>query len=525
MKVKVSLKGSLIGIGILLILIMRVYPVMGEKYFISPNGNDNNSGTSASAAWATINKVNGHDFNAGDTVLFEGACTFMGPLQLNSEDSGTALNPLIITSYGYGRAIIHGGNFHAIICVGTSYLTIQNINVVGLGVKTGQLPGGTGVYVKDGRFVTINQMEASGFRWAGVQIDSCSDARIIRVYAHDNGYAGIRGVTDLPRLYIGYCITNNNCGDYGLDEISGSGIEILNASNAIIEYCEAAFNGGDQKPNRGNGPVGIWICYSHDVIIQYCISHHNTNPTGDGGGIDLDSECYNNTVQYNYCYDNKNYGIQLWQWSGVQCLEKNIIRYNVFENVKANTAHTIWIGHNEDTPAGIRNNEFYNNLIINEGPVIGLSGEKITDQRFYNNIFITTDSSQFLVDAKENQGFVFQGNCYWSKDGKFSMYKKYSNLKEWSNTSGQEKVNGKIIGLFADPQITYWSTNEAKIVDPSQLPKMKAFRLKSSSPCINHGLDLKTLYHMDVGTHDLIDNPVPVGLSFDIGPIEYPDKQ
>jgi len=518
---KTSMNGWLVGINIFMVLILRVCPAMGEEYFINPNGNDNNLGTSPTTAWATISKVNEQDFNAGDTVLFEGGCTFMGSLQLNSEDSGTATNPLIITSYGSGRATIHGGNLNAIVCIGSSYLTIQNINVVGLGIKTGQLPGGIGVKVKGGSFVTIDQLEASGFRWAGIQIDSCSDARITNIYAHDNGYAGIRGITHLPRLYIGYCHTSNNHGDSSVNEISGSGIEIFHASDATIEFCEADHNGGDQKPGRGNGPVGIWICYSHDVIIQYCISHHNTNSTGDGGGIDLDSECYENIVQYNYCYDNKNYGIQLWQWSGVQCIEKNVIRYNIFENVKANTAHTIWIGHNEGTPMGIRDNEFYNNLVINEGPVIGLSGEKITDQRFYNNIFVTSDSSGFLVDAKESQGFVFLGNCYWSHDGKFSMYNKYSSLKNWANTAGQEKVNGKIVGLFADPQITYWQFGESKLTDPTKLPKITTFLLKKSSPCIDRGLDLKKMYQMDVGTHDLIGNPLPLGSSFDVGPVEY----
>ncbi len=151
-------------------------------------------------------------------------------------------------------------------------------------------------------------------------------------------------ITDMPvfaenavaRLYIGYCRANHNPGDAGLDTISGSGIEVFNASDATIEYCEAGYNGGDQPARRGNGPVGIWIAFSRDVTIQYCIAHHNTNSTGDGGGIDLDSESHDNVVQYNYCYENKNYGIQLWQWSGQQWLEKNVIRYNIFDNVRAN---------------------------------------------------------------------------------------------------------------------------------------------------------------------------------------------
>ena len=509
------------GFILLLILLSGFSPVWGKKYYISPDGNDNNSGTSASRAWATVDKVNEQNFKAGDSVMFQGSCIFQGPLQLNADDSGTSSDRLLITSYGAGRATINGGNLNAVECDDVSYLTIQNINVVGFGIKTGQLRRGIGITVKGGSYVTIDQVEASGFRWAGVQVDNCPDARITHVYAHDNGYAGIRGITNLPGLYIGYCKANHNPGDRSINNISGSGIEVYRASDATIEYCEAAYNGGDQRPGRGNGPVGIWICWSHNVTIQYCVSHNNTNPTGDGGGLDLDSECYSNIVQYNYCYDNKNYGIQLWQWRGTQSIEKNIIRYNIFKNVKSDTAHTIWIGHNEGTPEGIRDNVFYNNLIINDGPVIGLSGKKITDQRFYNNIFFTSDSSDFLVNAEESQKFVFEGNCYWSKDGKFSIYNKYSEIEQWANTSGQEKVNGKIVGIFANPQITYWDVTDQNLTDPEQLPQIFSSLLKKYSPCINAGLDLKKLYQMDVGTHDLAGHPIPQGAAFDIGPVEF----
>ena len=504
-----------------LVLILNVWPALGTTYYISSTGNDNNTGTSQSAAWATVSKVNDMSFAPGDTVQFEGGKTFKGPLQLDSNDKGTAASRLVITSYGAGRATIDGGSMHAIDCNGTNYLTIQNINVKGLGIKTGQQFGGIGVKVDGSSFLIIDNVEASGFRWAGVEINNCSDARITNVYAHDNGYAGIRGKRNMQRLYIGHCRANHNPGDSDLNDISGSGIEVYNASDATIEYCEAGYNGGDQQRRRGNGPVGIWIAFSHNVTIQYCIAHHNTNPTGDGGGIDLDSESHHNIVQYNYCYENKNYGIQLWQWSGTQWLEKNIIRYNIFDNVKKNLARSIWIGHNDDSATGIRDNDFYNNLVINENPTIGLQGKKINNLRFRNNIFVTANSTGFIVGATEDQNFVFQGNCYWSRDGKFSIYRKYSSIEQWANETGQEKVNERIVGLFADPQLTYWDANEPRLTDPTKLPQMTAFLLKATSSCIDRGLDLKTLYQMDPGAHDLFGHPIPAGLTFDIGACEY----
>ncbi|RPI24720.1 MAG: right-handed parallel beta-helix repeat-containing protein [Acidobacteria bacterium] len=505
------------------IALLAVSPVFAETYYVSPSGNDSNPGTSPTAPWATVRNVNSRSFKAGDVVRMEGGRTFLGPIELGSGDSGAAGSPVLVTSYGNGRATVDGGRLHAITVKDASFLTIANLNVVGLGIKTGQEPGGTGIRVQGGSFITVEQVEASGFRWAGVEIDNSSDARVIRVYAHDNGYAGIRGKANTPRLYVGHCRAIHNPGDPNyLKDISGSGIELYHASYATIEYCEAGFNGGDQSP-RGNGPVGIWIAFSHHVTIQNCISHDNTNPTGDGGGIDLDAGCYENVVQYNYCYNNKGYGVQLWQWGGKVWLEKNVIRYNVLVNSRDDKAHTIWIGHNANAATGIRDNVFYNNLIVNEGPAIGISGTNVSNLRFFNNILVTTEATGFLTGATESQGFKFAGNCYWSLDGKFDIYGKYSSLESWANTTGQEMVDGRLVGLFADPKyepLKYEPLKDGPITDPAGLSRMNAFRLREHSPCIDRGLDLRKLYQMDPGTHDLFGNPIPAGAAFDIGPHE-----
>jgi diadenosine tetraphosphatase ApaH/serine/threonine PP2A family protein phosphatase len=350
-----------------------------------------------------------------------------------------------------------------------------------------------------------------------VQIEDSRDVRVTAVHAHDNGYAGIRG-SGTPRLYVGYCRAVHNTGDPGyLRDISGSGIELVNASDATIEYCEAAYNGGDQSP-RGNGPVGIWIAGSHHVTIQHCISHDNTNPTADGGGIDIDAECHHNLVQYNYCYDNKSYGVQLWQWGGKQWLEKNVVRYNVLVNRRTDVAHAIWIGHNDDAATGIRDNDFYNNLVVNDGPAIGVSGANVKDLRFRNNILLTTEAAGFLTGVGEGQGFVFQGNCYWSADGRFSMFGKYASLEEWARATGQEMVEGRLVGLFTDPRVV--PAAEPRPTDPEQLARMMAFRLGEGSPAIDRGLDLRALFQVEPGTRDLFGNPVPAGGAFDIGPHE-----
>ena len=262
-----AIQGITNKIIITLFFILNIYPTKGATYFISSVGNDKNDGIARDSAWASVEKVNSTIFAEGDTIQFEGGKIFKGPVKLDNV-KGTAEKRLIITTFGEGRATIDGADFHAIDCNGTDYLTIQNINVKGLGIKTGQKFGGIGVKVDNAKFLIIDNVETSGFRWAGVEINNCPDARITNVYAHDNGYAGIRGKRNMERLYIGYCKANHNPGDRDLNNISGSGIEVYNASDATIEYCEAGYNGGDQGGRRGNGPVGIWIAHSDTTTID-----------------------------------------------------------------------------------------------------------------------------------------------------------------------------------------------------------------------------------------------------------------
>ena len=49
-------------------------------YYVRDDGNDRASGTSHSAAWATLERVNGQSFAAGDVVLFHEGDRWQGKL-------------------------------------------------------------------------------------------------------------------------------------------------------------------------------------------------------------------------------------------------------------------------------------------------------------------------------------------------------------------------------------------------------------------------------------------------------------
>src|ERR1700743_2664123 len=75
-----------------------------KAYYVSNSGNDNNPGTKTKP-FKTVYKINDQKLNEGDTVYFHSGETFKGSL-LFTGIAGTKQHPVIITSYGSGKAII-----------------------------------------------------------------------------------------------------------------------------------------------------------------------------------------------------------------------------------------------------------------------------------------------------------------------------------------------------------------------------------------------------------------------------------
>jgi hypothetical protein len=74
------------------------------KYYVNnTTGNDANNGTSQATPWKSVNKVTAmwNVFAAGDSVFFNKGDVFYGTLTISGR-TGTALNPIVFSSYGNG---------------------------------------------------------------------------------------------------------------------------------------------------------------------------------------------------------------------------------------------------------------------------------------------------------------------------------------------------------------------------------------------------------------------------------------
>jgi hypothetical protein len=110
-------------------------------------GNDANNGTSKLTPWLTVAKVNASSFSAGDSILFERACSWYGTA-LTAPSSGSSGNPITFGAYGTGANPI---------IKGSTLLNTAGYTLAAPLILTIFAPGDTGTNVSDS--LTINMRE------------------------------------------------------------------------------------------------------------------------------------------------------------------------------------------------------------------------------------------------------------------------------------------------------------------------------------------------------------------------------
>lgn len=489
---------------------------LARDYAVSPRGDDANVGT-VERPWRTIERVNAAQLRAGDRVLLEGGQRFAGTLRLIADDSGSPERKVIVTSYGTGRATIEGGVAPALVLDGARHINIRDLRLRGAGRKTGST--GSGLMIARTAFVNIENLEVLGFQRSGIEIDGSEDVRLTRIHAHQNGFSGISsGGATSRRLYVGHSLTENNPGDPTIRaNHSGNGIVLGQVQTATIEYCESRYNGWDM-PWTGNGPVGIWTYQSDKVTIQYNIAHHNRSTALDGGGFDLDGGTTNALVQYNYSHSNYGAGYLICQYEGAGRFADNVVRYNISQDdgVFAHDAGIyVWVADADMKSTLIHNNTVFNTKgsAVAFGVSKGYTGP-MPEMTFYNNIFVS-QGPQIIGGADRGR---FIGNLYWAMGERGFRVDGYKDFDEWAAATGQEKHAGRVVGLFADPMLRKDGT--ALLTDPKQLSQLHEYKLLPGSPAIDRGVDLRSLFNIDMGRRDYYGTPLPGGSRVDIGAYE-----
>jgi hypothetical protein len=455
----------------------KSYP--GNVYYINGlTGNDTCSGTIKKPV-KTIGEVNKRITEKAGSIFFAGGQIFDGTLDMK-EIHGDDSFPIIIGSYGDGRAVINGGNKEAIRIENCSNIRLQLLNLKGRGRKEGNTTNG--LQLISSTNCIIEDIHSEGFQKSGVDLYNCKHIKVLKVQVVNNGFSGINLMgsdrNSSRNIFIGDCRAENNAGDPTmLDNHSGNGILAGVSDSVTIDHCTATNNGWDM-PRQGNGPVGIWAWECDHVIIQYCISYRNKTSKGgkDGGGFDLDGGVKNSLIQYCLSYENQGAGYGLFQYAGASDWSNNVIRYCVSIN-DANTTEGsgsffIWNGSEESRQ--LTGCHIYNNVAYNtSAPVISFeNASRHENFVFSNNIFL--GSGQMI--AGKNSGSNISGNVWWRP--------------------GDSE--------FAGPLVT-------DLIDPYKLNELKGYILRSGSSLKDTGLKISSEFGINPPVVDFFGNPVPQG--------------
>ncbi|MBA3685865.1 MAG: right-handed parallel beta-helix repeat-containing protein [Planctomycetes bacterium] len=457
-------------LSILCCFALAVPSMNAVEYFVSPDGDDARSGRSAQQAWRSVAKVNATAFAPGSVICFAGGQRFPGGIVLDAADAGTATAPVVLTSYGEGRAVIEPGaeehGIHAVDCGG---LEIRDLVVRGVGLDANTR---NGVYLYAEKaparlaHVRIQRLEVTGFGDHGVLFGADDNARgyhdvlISEVDAHHNGLAGISSWGDSATAAVGWahsavrverCRAWSHPGKTGRSNHSGSGIVLGGIDGAVIERC-VAWDNGARCDFPGGGPVGIWAWDCRKVLIQYNESHHNRtgNASVDGGGFDFDGGVTDSLMQYNYSHDNDGAGYLICQYANARPFRDNIVRYNL--SVDDGQAHGYGAIHFHTWKSGDLGacQILFNTVIATRrgrgNPAcVRFTGGTCTGIVLAGNLFVAGADIPHVDCVFPDPGARFLGNAYVGATPALRITwagATHGDLAAWRAASGQERDGG-----------------------------------------------------------------------------------
>ena len=115
--------------------------------------------------------------------------------------------------------------------------------------------------------------------------------------------------------------------------------------DAVIEYCEARYNGWDM-PRKGNGPSASGRG-RRTALSSSSASRTTTAAPGLTAAVSILTADVNSILQYNYSHDNHGSGYLICQYEGAKPFRNNIVRYNISQDdglTNHNAGIYVWVG-------------------------------------------------------------------------------------------------------------------------------------------------------------------------------------
>ncbi|WP_346533290.1 right-handed parallel beta-helix repeat-containing protein [Micromonospora sp. DPT] len=502
-------------------------PPVIHTFHVSPTGDDARDGSSPAAAWRSLDKASAFAFKPGDKLLLEGGAHFRGSLTVGPGEAGDAANPVVVGTYGGGRATIEAAGGAGIRVHNTAGVEIRDLVIVGGGADN-RTTGGIELYsdLTDGRkldHVHITGVEVSGFK-NGIQIAAGPNStgfRGVRIRAanlHGNTENGLisfgpRFDAAAPRyahedVVVSEVEAHHNAGDpTNHFSNTGSGIALGSVRGGRIERSRAHDNGSSAAAPEG--PVGIWTWDSTAVVMERNVSFRNhTAGQKDGGGFDMDQNVSSSVLQYNLSYDNDGAGYLLYSGQSNAAHTDNVVRFNISINDARKLPEYAGI----HLAGSVNNAEVYHNTVVMEAE--GWAPAAVRLQKFFgglsnvvlrNNLLVSGGTNLVIADEFSTANVLLQGNNFFAESGTWAASwagVSYVNLEDWRAATGQERVGARVGGSSVDPRFGRADRSGS----PAQ--RVKAVTPRRDSPLAGRALNLRSLFNVDPGPVDFLGRPL-----------------
>jgi hypothetical protein len=545
----------------------------GTTYYVSPHGNDSNSGTSVNTPWQSLAKIASETFEAGDSVLLEAGQTFTGCLTLTGTSiRSTASAPFTLSSYGTGQFTLMANctapRSAALHISGINGFVLSNAQIIGNsgGAEYGVLldnPSSSTV-----SNITIQNNDISGFYTTsadygaeifiigtaggssqiGMQnisiLNNTLHGRLGPNSPDDNGVSGYGYGQNLYNvIYQGNLIYNIGGKAGGYNGCEGNGILAGGVNGAFIQNNVVHDMGANV--NTCGGAAGLWADNSNNVTIQYN-EVYNVQPVPytagcDWDGFDLDDNVTNSTVQYNYSHNNYGAGYLAYissTWGA------NTYRYNL-SVADANPSLGFGALTIADWSGAAGQINVYNNTfdsLPSNGQSLNTGGTSMTGT-IANNLFragVSNGNSIFTNTNGQNPtGLKMINNDYWSSlTNAASSYFNWapcsagascSGLSGWQSQTGQDPNAIQILGDATVAKINLPSSvitcNASTITSSVGAAGLLSclgsnYQLLSGSQLKGSGLKLSASpYSLSLPSVDFFGQTIPgsTGTGFDVG--------
>lgn len=495
-----------------------------RRFYLSGSGNDAANGRTPETAWKTLERASRVVLEPGDALLLHSGDVFSGQLRL--QGSGAENRPVTLGRYGTGRLPIidMGAAMGAAVKLeDQSWWVIQEIEVTsGAAADPSRGRQGIGLHAAaEGKLHNIAVLNCHIHDVWGTLMGSGAYDQYFSSAIFLGGSWNEKGTVGSAHnvLVEGNQIERvDRCGIIALNcrqgfvarrnrivNLGGDAIVPIGCDDTVVEWNTvnaSCLRTGDpwiwtpeilrDHTEYNQHSAAIWLAACKRGVMQFNEVYDTGRAAlnGDGEGYDIDLDCEDCVLQYNY--SSNNHGLMLL----MQRTHGNVARYNISQN---DVTHVLALRPNLGDGNLIHNNIFY----IDYGTAqVEMRDDEHENKNvnkvgvpLRNNIFYATGEGRFQVvyaeptrpDPNPGDDRLFRHNCYfgpWVGDG----------------PNDAERAANTYDPLFVAPG-----------TGGQGLKSLEGYKLRPESPCIGRGIAIA--HH---GGRDFWGNPLPEG-SLDIG--------